>query len=186
MSLDPNEIFNIDITIDTEGLEDVVNNCNLGAGTFEEPIFADSFAVVGDLIEVPIEQNAGRSVYPVKAIQFNIKEKVAGQNPTLKLLCVNLLDVTKPHTLMLDQELIDDVYDVNFDCTNLTTQGRLLCVPSNDASDCILDFNLNSPLEPAGNYNFNAFTTIFTMEISGITCCFSIDPFYRIRRRTRR
>ncbi len=185
MSLDPNEIFNIDITIDTEGLEEVINNCTLAAGTFEEPIFADSFADVQDLIEVPLQQTISRNTFDVKAIQFNLKEKVAGANPTLKLLCVNLLDVTKAHTIMPDQELVDDVYDVNFDCTNLTVQGRLLCTASTDTTDCLLEYNLNSPLEPAGNYNFNAFTTIFTMEIGSITCCFSVDPFIRVNRRRR-
>lgn len=191
MALHPGEIFNIDITIDTQGLETIVNNCSLAAGTFEEPIFADSFADVQDLIEIPLQQSFSRNVFDVKAIQFNLKEKVVGANPTLKLLCVNTIDVTKAHTIMPDPELINDIYDVTFDCANLTTQGRSLCIASTDNADCILEYNLNSDPESGSNFNFNTFTTIFTLEIPNgngntQTCCFSVDPVMSFRTRRRR
>ncbi len=155
----------INIQIDTNNLIAVMQNCNLGCGSFDKPIKADSFASTPCITKIPENE---------KTIKFSLTNN--GSGPTPKLACI-LLDNVGKNDVTLPDTAFNKIYDEVFNCSasNIEVSNRQLCITAINDTNCAIHINTETQGELVNS--FFSFTVMFNLAINGITYCFSVDPY---------
>lgn len=171
----------VDIKIDVKNLKRAVQNCNLGMGTYENPIAADYFAVNLD--------SDNYTIYTDKTDEINFK--ISNKKETKKMSSLELLDVfiypTGKEETVLSDNNIKGLFNTIFKCDSdyIHNANRQLCITTNKIkNECILPVNNLSKLNM--DSFFFTYRILFKLKIGKTSCCFSIDPFFRVRSRRRK
>lgn len=172
----------INIRIDTNSLIESAQNCNLGMGTYKNPIIADYYAT--NLSKDNASINLEALGVDKMDLNFTISNNGSGQKPKILDTFFNTVgnnDVVLPNCK------IANLYDQVFDCSksNMKVEGRNLCVtPENGDCDLTVTNATNSSNTPdAYTDSYFTYSVLFELSVNGTPYCFSIDPLIGVRSR---
>ncbi len=168
------KVKTIKIKIDIKSLVEAIENCNLGMGTYENPIAADYFVINLDAANssIILPENISNEV-SLELIDINDKSGIATK---VEILGVFIYPSGRKETILSTPEIVK-LFDKIFDCDDSYMNDRQFCIPVKD-NTCSIKIKALSKNEI--NYYFT-YRILFKLNIYKIPFCFSIDPFFKIR-----